>query len=55
MQGQLMSPMQLNGKISKMYLNGGKLAGFMFMKIFCQQGVVCPCHAAIYMDTAIIF
>ena len=48
--------MHLNGKNRKMSFNGKKLArneqmdrGFMFMKIFWAQRVVCPCPGAIYI------
>ena len=48
-QGQLRSPMHLNGKSRKISFNGRKLARneqmdrkFMFMKIFWAQGVVSP-------------
>ena len=63
-QCQLRAPMHLNGKTikRKMSFNGRKLARneqidrrFMFMKIFWVQGVVCPCHGAIYMYMTIIF
>ena len=61
-QGQLRSPMHLNGKSRKITFNGRKLARneqmdrkFMFMKIFLAQGVVCPCPGAIYMYMTIIF
>ena len=55
-QGQLKSPMHLNGKNRKMSFNGRRLARneqmdrkCMFIKIFWDQGVVCPCPRAIYM------
>ena len=58
-EGQLRSPMHLNGKNRKISFNDRKLARneqidrkFMFMKIFWAQGVVCPCPAAIYMPKA---
>ena len=61
-QGQLRSPMHLNRKNRKMSFNGRKLArneqidrNFMFKKIFCSQGVVCPCPGAKYMYMTIIF
>ena len=61
-QGQLGSPMHLNGKNRKMSLNGRKPARneqmdriFMFLKIFWAQRVVCPCPGAIYMFLTKIF
>ena len=57
-----MSPMHLNGENTKMSFNVRKLARneqmdrkFMFMIIFWAQGVVCPCHGAIYMYMTKIF
>ena len=61
-QGQLRSPMHLNGKNRKISFNGRKLARneqmdrkFMFMKIFWAQGIVCPCPGSIYTYMTIIF
>ena len=60
-QGQIRSPMHLNGKNRKMLFNGRKVARneqmdrkFMFIKIFWAQGVVCICPGAIYIYMTII-
>ena len=60
-QGQLKSPMQLNGKNRKCHLMAENLPGMskwtedLFMTIFWAQGVVCPCPGAIYMYMTKIF
>ena len=61
-QGQLRSPMHLNGKNKKMSFNGRKLARneqmdrkFMFMKIFWAQGLVFSCPGVVYMYMTKIF
>ena len=61
-QGQLRSPMHLNGKNRKISFNGRKVARneqmdrkFMFMKLFWAQGVICICPGAIYIYMTIIF
>ena len=61
-QGQLRSPMHLNGENRKMSINGKKLARneqmdriLIYMKIFWAQRVVCPFLGAIYMCITIIF
>ena len=54
--------MHLNGEKLEMSFNGNTLArneqmdrGFMFVKTFWAQRVVCPCPGAVYMCVTIIF